>query len=239
MIASTDDRWRIATDGREAAERLRGAVRAAVDATPVRLVGFRAGAGLALAAVLIATAAVVATASSIVYGRLAVGLDVLPDVQLRMQTVLGLLVLLVTGVTYASLTRGRHGLGAPVRLLVASALAAVPAYAVLVLGFPVHTGDPPALTAGVSPWGARCLLVAAAVGLIVLTALAAALHRAVPTASHWRGAAAGAAAGLWSGAAVFVFCPAHELGHLAIGHVAPIAVFLLAGLIALPRVLRS
>src|SRR5690606_26173096 len=108
----------------EAAERLRDAVRAAVGATPARLLGYRAGASLALTAILLATVAVVVTASSVVYGRQAVGLDVLPDVRLQMLTVLGVLVLLVTAATWVSITRGRRGLGAPVRLLVASALAA-------------------------------------------------------------------------------------------------------------------
>lgn len=239
MIAPMDGRSRFAPDGRPAAERLRGTVRAAVAATPVPPIGYRARVSLALATVLLTTASAVMLASSIVYGRQAVGLAVLPSEELHLLTVLCLLVTLVAATTYLSLTRSRRGLGASVKLLAVSALTAAPAYAALVLVAPMHHSAPPALTAGLSPWGARCLLVAAAVGLIALTTLTAALHRAVPVAPRWRGGAVGAAAGLWSGVAVFVFCPASEFGHLLIGHVAPIAGFLLAGLILVAPALRS
>lgn len=238
MPTPTESPSRAAPDGKASAERLRGTIRDAIGATAARHLPFRARAGLALVVVVASTAFVVAVASAVVYARPAVGLDVAPGAQVHLLIVLCLLGLLVTWATWVPLTRGATGFGVPVTALAAATLAVVPGYALLVLVLPVHAADPPALAAGVSPWGARCLVVAAAVGAAVLAALSAALRHAVPVAGSWRGGAVGAAAGLWSGIAVFFFCPAHELNHLLIGHVAPIAVFVLAGLIAVPRVLR-
>lgn len=226
-------------DPRASVERLLGPVRARIEAAPAAKVRYRARAGLALAAGLAATATVVVMASSVVHGEQAAGLTVLPSARGQLLVVACLLALLTVSATHVSLTRGRTGLGAPVSLLVAAGLLAVPAYAALVLVHPLHAGDPPALTAGLSPWGARCLIVAALVGALSFGALAAALRDAVPVARRWRGGVMGAAAGLWSGLAVFVFCPAGELDHLLIGHVAPVAMFTLLGLMVVPALLRS
>jgi hypothetical protein len=229
---------RAASDDSACAARLRGLVRAGIEAAPARSVSFRTCVGIALAAILVSTTAIVVAASTIVYGRQATGLEVASSSQAHLLIVLCLLVLLVGSATYASLTRGGSGFGAPVTILAISTGLAVPAYAALVLVFPVHAADPSTLV-GLSPWGARCLVVAALMGATVLGTLSAALRHAVPVANRWRGAAVGAAAGLWSGFAVFVFCPASELYHLLIGHVMPIVAFMLLGLIVAPRMLTS
>ena len=114
-----------------------------------------------------------------------------------------------------------------------------PVYAVLTLADPLEVSRAAAASlANLSPWGLRCLTVSAAVGLLVLLTFTAALRRSAPVASRLRGAAVGAAAGAWAGLSVFVFCPAVELRHLLVGHVLPIAVFTLVGLMAIPRALR-
>jgi hypothetical protein len=114
-----------------------------------------------------------------------------------------------------------------------------PIYAALTLTSPLAPGeDATASFAALSPWGLRCLAIAATVGLLVLASFSAALRRSAPVASVLRGAALGSAAGAWAGLSVFVFCPASELGHLLVGHVLPIAAFTLLGLAAVPRALR-
>src|SRR5262249_10531227 len=128
--------------------------------------------------------------------------------------------------------------GAPALSLVA--LLVAPIYAAFTVMLPLETSAAAAAAAlaALSPWGLRCLAIAAAVGVLVLVAFTAALRHAAPVAVRGRGAALGAAAGAWAGLAVFVFCPATELPHLLVGHVLPIAAFTLLGLAATPRILR-
>jgi hypothetical protein len=47
-----------------------------------------------------------------------------------------------------------------------------------------------------------------------------------------------AAAGLWAGVGVFIFCPSGNEQHLLVGHVLPILAFTLLGAIATPHALR-
>jgi hypothetical protein len=120
------------------------------------------------------------------------------------------------------------------------AVLVTPIYAVLTLVDPVEMSRTAAASlATLSPWGPRCLSISIAVGLLVLFSFTAALRRSAPVASRLRGAAVGAAAGAWAGLSVFVFCPATEVRHLLVGHVLPIGVFTLVGLMAIPRALRS
>jgi hypothetical protein len=102
----------------------------------------------------------------------------------------------------------------------------------------VHAHDPGVLPVEISPWGLRCLVIATIVGMLVLASFGAALRRAVPVASRLRGAALGAAAGAWTGLAVFIFCPSDDFQHILVGHVLPIVAFTLLGAVASPRVLR-
>lgn len=90
----------------------------------------------------------------------------------------------------------------------------------------------------ISPWGARCMVIAALVGAAALGAFVAALRWAAPVATRARGAALGAAAGAWAGFAVFVFCPSSDTQHLLVGHVLPVLVFTLPGVLAAVRALR-
>jgi hypothetical protein len=106
---------------------------------------------------------------------------------------------------------------------------------VLVLQSPAHAPDPFVASVYISPWGSRCLVISAIVGVGVLAILVAALRRAVPVASRLRGAALGAAAGAWAGVALFVFCPSDALQHILIGHVLPIAALTLLGAAVGPR----
>jgi hypothetical protein len=183
-------------------------------------------------------AAVLLLSSGIVYGRQAVGLRVPAQSALPLATTLVVLAALTLAATWIATRRGRNGLGSGVLLLLAFATFVPPAYAALTLVNPVHAHDTAALPIDVSPWGARCLVVAGLAGVCTLATLAIALRGAAPAASGARGAALGAAAGLWAGLAVFIFCPASSFQHLLLGHVLPVAAFTIVGFIALPRMLR-
>jgi hypothetical protein len=170
------------------------------------------------------------------YGRQAVGLDVQSAGAEQLRLVLGTLAGLTLAATYVALKRRRDGGGVLALLLVAAAV--VPAYAALTLVDPLHASQPTPAGVVLSPWGARCLVLAGIVGGVTLAAFAAALQRAVAAASVARGAALGAAAGAWAGLAVFVFCPAGEALHLVVGHLLPVAALTLVGALAAPRMLR-
>jgi hypothetical protein len=90
----------------------------------------------------------------------------------------------------------------------------------------------------ISPWGARCFLIAGIVGVAVLAGFTRILRRAVPVATRLRAAVLGAAAGSWSGLAVFAFCPSGDQRHLLFGHVLPILVLIGIAALTLCRRLR-
>ena len=190
----------------------------------------------ALVAVPCVTAAALAIASQVVYRHQAVGLDVEAGAAGHMLVVLCSLAAVAIGATFVALRRSRDTSDV-VRLIVAASVV-VPLYAVLTLVSPLHAHAAPPFGVDISPWGARCLVLAGVVGGLTLAAFTAALRRAVPSASGLRGAALGAAAGAWAGLTVFIFCPSGELSHLVIGHVLPVLALTLAGLFAIPRVLR-
>jgi hypothetical protein len=197
---------------------------------------------IALAASLAAAmaGAVVILASQLVYHRYASGLEVAVPSAPYLLVVLLLLVALTFVATIIAMWRGRNGLGSgAISLYLASGLVA-PLYAALVLVSPVHMHTGAAVLSDVtsSPWGLRCLVISAIVGLLVLATFTVALRRSIPTASGLRGAAIGTAAGAWAGLSVFIFCPSGDLVHMLIGHILPIVAFTLLGVVSIPRILR-
>lgn len=193
----------------------------------------------ALVVATVITIGVVWLASHLVYGDHIMGLSVY-DESMRVR-LLGTLLLLIGMTLVATLIatwRGRGGFGASVVSLALAAALVAPLYALVTLVEPVHPSDITVSGVTISPWGVRCAFIAGVVGVVVMASFAIALRRAVPVASRLRGAVLGAAAGAWAGLAVFVFCPSGELRHLALGHVIPVAVLILVGMLVTPRLLR-
>jgi len=220
-------------------EELFSRIRSAVAATPASKIGTHLRVTVAMAVVPIVTAAVLLVASHVVYHRPALRVDVGTPLTSQLLMVLLLVVGLTLSATLIAVGRGERGLGSGVTSLFLVALLVTPIYAVIALGIPLEaSGAAAASLEHLSPWGPRCLSLAAAVGLLVLITFTAALRRSAPVASRLRGAALGAAAGAWAGLAVFIFCPATEHRHLLVGHVLPIAACTLLGLAAIPRALR-
>lgn len=211
-------------------------ISASVRATPAARVATGTRTRFALTAVLLLVPGAVVIASQLVYQRQAVGLAVGDDSTARLLLTLALLVALTSATTFIGLRRS--GRGPEITSLLLSAGLVAPVYAAVTLIDPVHAADafPPPVE--LSPWGARCLVLATITGAIALASFAVALRRAIPAASGLRGAALGAAAGAWAGLAVFVFCPASEYEHLLFGHLLPVVALTVAGAIGIPRALR-
>lgn len=213
-------------------------IRASIETTPASTMNTRTRIALAVAATLLVAATVLLIASEVVYQRPAVGLEVDAQSTTHLLFVLLALMGLTLVSTLIALTRGRSGLGPTAVSLALVAGLVAPISALLVLESPLHAHDSGVLTAEISPWGLRCLVIATIVGTFVLASFAMALRRAVPAASGLRGAAVGAAAGAWAGLTVFMFCPSSDYQHLLVGHVLPIVVFTILGSAALPPALR-
>lgn len=193
---------------------------------------------IALAIASCVTASVVASASKLVYGELALGLrSALSSPSLLALVGVALLTLLFVS-TLAALRRGRLGLGSSAVVLLTTAMASVPLYVLLALAFPVHEDITTVGSVAISPLGARCFVIAALVGAVVLGSFAWAMRAAVPVGTHVRSLAIGSAAGIWAGLAVFVFCPSGDSLHVSFGHVLPVAAIALIGALALPAILR-
>lgn len=152
----------------------------------------------------------------------------------------GGLVAWTAAVTTLAVRMGRGGLGSSARTLMIVAISAAPIYALATLLAPDHSDDPAACEAvsQLSPFGVKCAIIATIVGSLALTVLVRALRGSVPTAPRLRGAALGAAAGLWAGLALVMHCPASSVAHLLVGHVLPVAAFAALGAIVAPRALR-
>jgi hypothetical protein len=222
-------------------DRLYPRIRAAIEAAPAATTRTRTRIFAALALVPAMTVLVVLLASAMVYGQPTPGLHIDVSSVVAVLITLGLLAALAVASTVFALWQGRDGFGIGSISLMSIAALVVPAYAALTVLRPLHSGaaDNVALTGvAISPWGLRCLVVAAVVSVPALVVFAAALRRAAAVSSGLRAAAVGAAAGAWGGLAVFVFCPSGNLQHLLVGHVLPIAAFTLIGGIALTRTLR-
>jgi hypothetical protein len=220
-------------------EELFARIRTAVASTPASKTSTRLRITVALAVIPFLTAAVVLVASRIVYHRPALRVDLATHPTSQLLIVLLLLVGLTLVATLIAVGRGERGLGSGVVSLFLMTLFVTPIYAALTLGSALAAGEAATSSlAGLSPWGLRCLGIAAVVGLVVLISFTAALRRSAPVARRLRGAALGAAAGAWAGLSVFIYCPATEYHHLLVGHVLPIAALTLLGLAAIPRALR-
>lgn len=193
---------------------------------------------VALLLVPLVALAVSFVASGLVYHRAASGLVVDAAHSSRLVWTLALLGAVTLGATLVAFWRGGRGFGAGAVSLAVVAVLVAPLYGVLTLVDPVHLNDAPASGVTVSPWGARCASIATVVGLLTLASFTIALRRAVPVASHLRGAAIGATAGAWAGIAVFVFCPSADSQHLIAGHFLPLLALLLIGALLVPRWLR-
>lgn len=193
---------------------------------------------IALIVASLLTVGVIATASQLIYGQPAPGLRVAVTAASTLVWVaLGLLSLLVVS-TFAALRRGRSGLGASSALLTATAMMTAPLYALFALAFPVHEPSTAIGAIHVSPWGARCIVLASLVGVAVLACCAYAMRAAAPVGPRIRSMALGSAAGAWAGLAVFVFCPSGDPVHVSIGHVLPVVGLTLAAAVALPAILK-
>jgi hypothetical protein len=193
---------------------------------------------LSLIVIPLLTAAVIWIVSALVYHRVAFGLVVSPAESGRLTWMLALLIAMTIAATLIAAWRGRQGFGAAAILLGASSALVAPLYGAITIIRPLHLHHEPITQVVISPWGVRCALIAAVVGLAVTAILAFALQRAVPAATRLRGAAVGAAAGAWAGIAVFAFCPSADLQHLLAGHFLPVLALSLIGAVATPRWLR-
>lgn len=218
---------------------LRARIRAKIAETPAPTTRTRTHVVIAaIVAAVALTALVTSTASELVYGRLASGLVVPPTEELRLVWTSLLLGVLTLAATLAALWRGRRGLGAGVTTVALTGLIVAAVYSALTLLRPLHLGDAQVANLTISPWGARCVLLASIVGAGVMACFAAALRRAAPVATGLRGVAIGVAAGMWAGVAVFVFCPSGDSWHLLMGHVLPLVALAGIGAVLVPRWLR-
>ena len=191
-----------------------------------------------LVAVPLASALVVATASYLTYGQPAAGVKL--DIRSlgRLWFALGLFGAMTLAATYLALAQGRDGLGAMAAVLIAIACLIAPLYTILIAPEPLHASRTALEATQISPWGARCLVVASIVIAVALTAFLFALRRAVPVSVRLRGAALGAAAGAWAGLTLLFFCPAAERMHLLVGHSLPVFAATLLGALIAPAALR-
>jgi hypothetical protein len=193
---------------------------------------------IALIIVPLLTAIVTFVASEIVYRRFGVGLEVDPARSMRLTWTLALLAGMAIASTAIAVWRGSRGFGPGAAGLAITSALVVPVYGVLTLVGPLHQYSEHSTGVAISPWGERCALIAAVVGLTVIASHSLALRRAGPGATGLRSAAIGAAAGAWSGLAVFTFCPSADLQHLIAGHIGPMIALSLFGAFATSRWLR-
>jgi hypothetical protein len=219
----------------EAAARLYQSVQAGVAATPAANIRTARRTWIAICVACAATLLVVIAASQLVYGEWAAGLSLAVDSRSSILAVGAHVLLLACMATLGAVWRRRGGFGPPLAVLAALAVLVTPVYASLTVLFAQHV---PSGNVVVSPWGARCLAIAALVGSIVLVVFGWALRRAAPEATASRAAAVGACAGAWVGVAVFFFCPSADQQHLLLGHVLPVAVITMLGALLLPKALR-
>ena len=224
--------------GTRPAESLHARIRAKIAETQAPTTRTSKRVMAALVAVLAMTALVGSGASELVYGRVASGLVVAPAEELKLVWTSLLLAALTLGATLIALWRGNRGFGASAATLALTGLLVAPFYGAFTLLQPLHSNSSQFAGVAISPWGARCALIASIVGVGVMACFAAALRRAAPAATGLRGAAIGAAAGMWAGVAMFVFCPSGDSQHVLVGHILPLAALSGIGALVVPRWLR-
>ncbi len=213
-------------------------VREKIERVPAARGAWRARRAIALMAAVTWTTAMVVGASLFAYHQYAGGLGVAAESATRLAGVFIVLVALACAATFVGARRGLDGFGSRAGTLLATAILVAPVYSMLVLVNPVHAGDLAVAGVAISPWGARCVVLASIIGAGIMFGFSWALRRSVPSANRPRGAALGAATGAWTGVALFAFCPSAEAQHLLLGHVLPLAAFTCLGIVLMPRVLR-
>lgn len=136
-------------------------VRGAIETTPAPRTRTHVRLFAAIATTMVVTALVVAIASHLVYGQQAVGLRVgLQSASWHAAVSFGVAALML-GSTLLAAWRGRGGLGLGVTTLALTAASVPLMYAILVLLDPARSF---ATAVEISPWGTRCMLIAALVG---------------------------------------------------------------------------
>lgn len=84
---------------------------------------------------------------------------------------------------------------------------------------------------------AACMILGFAMGVAPLVAMMVHLRGIDPVRPLARGAALGATAGTWAGTGMMLLCPHHELVHVLVGHVLPVALFAALGAVVGSKVL--
>jgi hypothetical protein len=139
------------------------------------------------------------------------------------------------GLALAALRRRARGLPADLRLSYLAVVAAPAAYAAASV-LMVRPHDDGACTT--MQGNLACLALATLVALGAGAAMTVALQRSLLNGASWRGAAAGALAGLVGALSVHLHCPLQNLEHLLFAHGAPILLFAGAGAVLGSRVGR-
>jgi hypothetical protein len=140
--------------------------------------------------------------------------------------VVGGMLALAAGVTWVVLPPGRSMLGRPRGPLLAVAI-----------GVPLFVGLWLLLwhTSYLDPYqrvGFRCLALTAATAPWPFALLTHLSHRFEPRHPRLLGAALGSAAGAWAAVMVELWCPLADPAHVALGHVAPVVLLILASALA-------
>jgi hypothetical protein len=133
---------------------------------------------------------------------------------------------------WAAFSRGRSAVGRPSARLVAVAAGTPVALFAMMVAFAL--AHPEVTLVHPERIGWKCLRLTLAAGAAPLLALALARRRSDPVHPAAAGAALGAACGASAGVMVEMWCPVATPSHVAIGHILPIAVLVLAG-VALGR----
>ena len=200
----------------------------AADLAPVRAFDFRQGAILTGIAAL-ATIAAVAIFEGLWHGALAGQADPLFFIVNGMLLVLGAAAA-AAAIRIASPAVGNRYDGPRWGMAM---LAVFPAVALVML---IAAGDAHSVMS--DPYGLSCMTSGLAASSAVMLALILWLRRGAPVQIERAGMFTGVAAGAIGSFAYGLSCPVDGLGHLAIWHVAPVAIGAIFGRFALPPLLR-
>lgn len=212
-------------------------MRAAIDAEAASPRPRRAGRGVGTLLALPAVTLTLLAADVFVRHRDLFRSDLLFSVGLCLPSAMGAVAIALL-TTLLALSPGPDGLGERVSVLRSCALSVVP-LSLIPMAFLVRLRDggnlPPE---PFDPWGIPCFLIGSVIAMLSLGVLAWRLRRSVPVATGWRSAALGAAAGAWSGLGLLIHCPSVEPQHVFVGHLLPICLFPLIGLLFARRFVR-
>jgi hypothetical protein len=130
---------------------------------------------------------------------------------------------------WAAFSRGRSAVGQPSARLVAVAVGTPVALFAMMVAFAL--AHPEVTLVHPERIGWKCLRLTLAAGAAPLLALALVRRRSDPVHPVAAGAALGAACGASAGVMVELWCPVATPSHVAIGHILPIGVLVLAGIV--------